>query len=101
MAHFLIEKLFHLVHARMLCPCDAALDGASNMWLFDDHLCRNDHNKPSSSRFDLPSSLPIVERVLHASSFFMLLFFSNTQKTYGYAIHKNYKFFYAMIFIHY
>ncbi len=44
----------------MLCPCDTALDGASNTWLFDDHLCHNDYNKSSSYKSSLPSSLPML-----------------------------------------
>jgi len=44
------------------------------MWLFDDHLYRNDYNKPSSSISNLSSSLRVTERVFHASSSFMLVF---------------------------
>ena len=39
-----------------------------------------------------------VEKAFHASSSFVLPYFSNTQKTHGYVNHKNDTFFDAMIY---
>lgn len=70
------------------------------MWLLDGHFSCNEYNNYFSTKYSLPSYLPIVERVFHTFSFCVLQLFANTQQTYGYVDQKIYTFFDAMIYVH-